>query len=183
MNKPAQFKYHNRQGGISMIEVLISVAIASIGLLGLAGMQATGLQSNHTAYHRSQANVLAYDMADRIRANVDTAANYLSSYTPVTLDPVTKVEIIDGVPVVVIQYPENEENQIDGCSTTGGCTAEQMARADMVAWNRSVAAALPSGTGAVTLNGSLFTVSVRWDDNRSGGIDGNDPTVQVSFRL
>ena len=52
-----------------MIEVLVTVLILAIGLLGLAGLQSTSLRSNHSAMLRSQATVLAYDIADRLRAN------------------------------------------------------------------------------------------------------------------
>ena len=58
-----------KQRGFSMIEVLVTVLILAIGLLGLAGLQSTALRSNHSALLRSQATVLAYDIADRIRAN------------------------------------------------------------------------------------------------------------------
>ena len=57
------------QHGFSMIEVLITVLILAIGLLGLAGLQSTGIRANHSAYLRSQATILAYDIADRMRAN------------------------------------------------------------------------------------------------------------------
>ena len=59
--------------GFTLIEVLISMLILAVGLLGLAGLQATGLRNNLSAYNRSQATQLAYDMADRMRANVDDA--------------------------------------------------------------------------------------------------------------
>lgn len=58
-----------RQHGATLIEVLIAVVVLSIGLLGLAGLQVTSVQSNHSAYQRSQATLLAYDLADRMRAN------------------------------------------------------------------------------------------------------------------
>ena len=57
------------QCGATLIEVLIAVLILAIGLLGLAGMQMTSVQSNHSAYYRTQATVLAGDLADRMRAN------------------------------------------------------------------------------------------------------------------
>lgn len=62
-----------RQGGFSMIELLVAILIVSVGLLGIAGLQAYGLQANHSAYLRSQATVLTYDALDRMRANVDAA--------------------------------------------------------------------------------------------------------------
>lgn len=59
--------------GLSLIEVLVTLLITSVGLLGLAALQARSLQFNHGAYLRSQANILAYDIADRMRLNKDDA--------------------------------------------------------------------------------------------------------------
>ena len=59
--------------GFTLMEVLIAVLILSIGLLGLASLQANGLRSNFSSYARSQAVILANDMADRMRANLTEA--------------------------------------------------------------------------------------------------------------
>ena len=59
--------------GFSLIEVLVSVFVLSVGLLGLAGLQGFSLKHTNTAYYRGQAIQLTYDMADRIRANVEHA--------------------------------------------------------------------------------------------------------------
>ena len=64
----------NRQGtknqlGFSLLEVLIALLILSIGLLGLAALQTTGLRSNQMATMRTLATQIAYDMSDRMRAN------------------------------------------------------------------------------------------------------------------
>ncbi len=59
--------------GFTLTEVLITVVIMAIGLLGLAGMQANSLKFNHSAYLRSQATNLAYDIVDRMRANRSAA--------------------------------------------------------------------------------------------------------------
>ncbi|WP_019339727.1 type IV pilus modification protein PilV [Stutzerimonas stutzeri] len=60
---------YNKEAGATLIEVLIAMMVLAIGLLGLAGLQATSIQSNHSAYYRSQATLLAGDLADRMRAN------------------------------------------------------------------------------------------------------------------
>lgn len=62
-------KQPKSQQGASLIEVLVAIVILSIGLLGLAGLQVTSVQSNYSAYYRSQATLLAYDLGDRMRAN------------------------------------------------------------------------------------------------------------------
>lgn len=62
------------EDGFTMVELLVAVLVLSIGLLGLAGLQAAGLRNNQSAYQRSQATILAYDIADRMRANQAAAA-------------------------------------------------------------------------------------------------------------
>ncbi|RLK48633.1 type IV pilus assembly protein PilV [Alkalispirillum mobile] len=62
-----------RSSGFSLLEVLIAVVVLSIGLLGLATLQATSLGFNHEAYTRSQATLTAYDITDRMRANREAA--------------------------------------------------------------------------------------------------------------
>lgn len=58
-----------RQSGFTLLEVLVAIVVLSIGLLGLAGLMATSLRNNQSAYHRSQAVLLAYDISERMRAN------------------------------------------------------------------------------------------------------------------
>ncbi|MGR9012099.1 MAG: type IV pilus modification protein PilV [Gammaproteobacteria bacterium] len=55
--------------GFTLIEVLVSMVILAIGLLGLASLQGISLKNNQDAYLFSQANALAYEMSDRIKAN------------------------------------------------------------------------------------------------------------------
>lgn len=66
-----------RQRGISMVEVLVTVVIISFGLLGVAGLLATGLRNNQSSEWRTQASILAYDMAERMRANRQAALDGL----------------------------------------------------------------------------------------------------------
>ena len=56
-------------GGFTLLEVLIALVVLSIGLLGIAALQGVGLRSSNGAYLTSQASLLAYDLADRIRTN------------------------------------------------------------------------------------------------------------------
>ena len=59
-----------RQAGMSLIEVLVSVVILAVALLGTAKLTSSSLKSTNTAYYRSQATVLADDILDRMRANI-----------------------------------------------------------------------------------------------------------------
>lgn len=69
----------HRQDGLSLLEVLVSLVVLAIGLLGLAGMQIMSVKSNYSAYSRSQATLLAYDLADRARAYPRSAATILAN--------------------------------------------------------------------------------------------------------
>lgn len=54
---------------MTLIEVLVTLILISVGLLGVAALQLTTLKGNQEAYVRSQASVLADYILDRIRAN------------------------------------------------------------------------------------------------------------------
>lgn len=55
--------------GFSLIEVLVALAIMSFGMLGIAALQVTGVRANQGAYLRSQATLIANDLAERMYAN------------------------------------------------------------------------------------------------------------------
>lgn len=63
------------ESGFTLLEVLVSIIILSIGLLGMAGLLTVSLKSNNTANYRSQATMLADDIMDRMRANLTHARN------------------------------------------------------------------------------------------------------------
>ncbi|MGQ0618551.1 MAG: type IV pilus modification protein PilV [Panacagrimonas sp.] len=58
-----------RLRGFTLLEVLIAIVVISIGMLGVAGLQLAAVRSNTQSYERSQATALAYEMADKLRAN------------------------------------------------------------------------------------------------------------------
>lgn len=57
------------QGGYTLLEILIAAILLTGGLIGLATMQVNGTRLNNSAYLRTQANIQAYDIIDRMRAN------------------------------------------------------------------------------------------------------------------
>ena len=60
---------HRHQRGASLLEVMISVLILAIGLLGIAAMQATALRNTQGSLERSQAVIQSYAILDSMRAN------------------------------------------------------------------------------------------------------------------
>ena len=65
-----------RQGGVTIIEVLVTLLIIALGLLGLAGLEARLQSSEMESYQRAQALVLLDDMVNRLNTNRADAANY-----------------------------------------------------------------------------------------------------------
>nr|WP_200332817.1 type IV pilus modification protein PilV [Thiocystis violacea] len=68
-----------RQRGVTLLEVLITMVVLSIGLLGFAALQTVSMKSNRTALYRSYATTYAYDILDCIRANRASAGAYAVS--------------------------------------------------------------------------------------------------------
>lgn len=73
-----------RQTGVTLIEVLVAIALLSMGLLGLAGLQLRGMQVNQGSAMRSQATIMAEDLADRMRADFSATNSgaFIGHFTP-----------------------------------------------------------------------------------------------------
>ncbi|WP_018151999.1 type IV pilus modification protein PilV [Leeia oryzae] len=69
------------QTGVTLLEVLVTLIILAIGLLGLAGLQMRLQSSQMEAFQRSQALIMLNDMASRIAANRTNAASYVTGTT------------------------------------------------------------------------------------------------------
>ena len=84
-----------KQRGFTLLEVMVAMLIVSIGLVGLAGLLITGSKNNQSAYHRSQASWMAYDILDRMRANRTLAQNGTYNLTVGATPTVTGTALTD----------------------------------------------------------------------------------------
>ena len=114
--------------GFTLIEVLVTIVLLAIGLLGLAGLQAFSLKNSHGSFYRSIASQQAADMADRIAANQKgvTGGYY------------------DNLSATIPTNP-------NCINTTTPCTAQQVAVTDQYQWLRANAVVLPNGSGTVCI--------------------------------
>ncbi len=134
------------QDGFSMLEILITLIVVAIALLGTAGMQAYALKLGQGGQFRNQAVYLAADMAERIEANKPfSAASGVAGYEAVVAAPVN-------------------------CSAAA-CTSADLATRDINNWNIAINNLLPSGQGTITraVSGNLYTytVVVSWLDRHT----------------
>jgi type IV pilus assembly protein PilV len=141
-----------KQSGFTLLEVLVAMLVLSIGLLGLAGLMASSMRNNQSAYHSTQATWLAYDILDRIRANRTGAL--AGTYNGAAL----------GSPAT--------------CSTAA--PSGSIAAQDIGGWKNMIACALPAGDGSITVTPAnrQVRVIIQWNDSRGTGSDPTDPDQQ-----
>jgi len=167
------------------MEVLVTVVILSIGLLGVAGLQFGSLRGNQSAFHSSIAAALAADGADRLRANV-----------PGARDPRVPGVLRHSYDMV------NAAGADPACIDTG-CSYDQVAQHDAYEWITSLETQLPSGQGvicrdstpydgtsAVADNGcdgdtasGIFAIKIWWDHDRGALDDAGNPTPLMAYRV
>ena len=72
---------HRSLRGFTLLEVLISLLILLIGLLGVAALMLKGQRASFEGYQRQQALAMAQEMAEKIRTNQGAARCYVTGTT------------------------------------------------------------------------------------------------------
>jgi type IV pilus assembly protein PilV len=116
--------------GFTKIEILVTLVILMIGLLGIAGLMAQGQRSSFEAYQRQQALMLANDMAERIKAN---RAGADDTEVASTYDVAVPVGDPAGTGA---RYDNLLKGVVTNCVTTSGtCTTSQVVMFDAALWD------------------------------------------------
>ncbi len=148
------------ESGFSLIEIMVTMFVMSVGLLGLAKMESFSMRMNHSAYLRTQGALLAQNMIARIRANQA------------------------GVKSLAYNGLANPA-RIANCLSKTGCNGTEMAQNDAFDWQILLPAILPSGQGTICIDstpadgadasnaacdgvGSLYAAKLWWNDARDG---------------
>lgn len=90
---PAEYTGRSQQHGFSLIEVLISMLVLSLGMLSLAALFISSLSTSHAASQRSQATFLAYDIIESMRANRKAALASCYTATAACSNPVARNDL------------------------------------------------------------------------------------------
>lgn len=147
------------QSGMTLIEVLVTALVLTVGLLGTAAAQMKALQYADAARMDSQASFIAYDMLDRIRANVDgnphSAAQVLPRYALASLD-----QAPSGA------NPGNARDQ------------------DLFDFKTNIRAfAVDDAEASIALSGAAVTITLQWSDRRAAGQEDALRTFTLSSAL
>ena len=151
--------------GFTLLEVLISLLILAVGVLGVATLQLSTYDQLRTSNNFPMAAQLSGNMADRMLANSAQALAGAYNHTA-----------------------PSTSSAPDCYSST--CSAAERAAFDVAQWQARIAgnddtwggAGLPSGRGevaAVTGTTNEFEIIVRWDDDRSGSTDTDCPPADA----
>jgi len=173
-----------RQRGIGMIEVLITLVILAVGLLGVASLQFIGSFANKEALSRTQAVLVSEQMTERLRASAVSS------------------QITDGF-VVHNNYFDDDNYNFNNLSCAGStppyechclnipidipncqigsCEASELAVYDAYQMSCSMVRENPNATVSVTCDdtdttdtdactaGSIHNIMVKWPSQSWGG--------------
>lgn len=165
------------QRGFTLLEVLIAIVIFSIGLFGIAGLQASGMRYTQASQLRLVAVAQAETIADRMRANPAGLVEGHYNLVGATLG--------GNMPTALLK----------NCLTTS-CDRRELAIFDLVTWNAPTVGnatrgsnndVLPGGTGAVCIDstpedgkstgwacdniGAIYVIKVQWIERSTGEDD------------
>ncbi|WP_293763419.1 type IV pilus modification protein PilV [uncultured Aquitalea sp.] len=148
-----KYEVERSQAGFTMLEILVSIVILAIGLLGIAGMQLNNLRYSSLSASRAQASLLAEQMAERIRSNPGVDYSQVSSGTA------TNCYTASCTQTQRRDFDITEMSQIASDSVRGG---------------------LASGTLTVTAASGGYTVLIGW--NERAGFNGGAASQAAQFQ-
>jgi len=144
MDTRAQYSFGSvsRYRGFTLLEVLVTLFVIAIALLGTAGLQSYAMKVHQGGQLRTQAVVLGSDMLERIEANNEAAK--VGAYVA---DPLPSAFPVD-------------------CFGTS-CTTAALATYDLVQFKTKLEAALPNATATIVRTGAgpwTYTLQINWEE-------------------
>ena len=147
------------QRGFSLVEVLVSIVILSIGVLGAVGMQAAAMQSNREVRFQSIAGSLARELAEKMRGNHAVAIQTSAADNPYLLDTTLTASTALAVPS-------------PNCYTASCPTATDIADWDIYEWQLRIKEVLPTPRVRICMDSDPFDADgkPKWDCSNTGNI-------------
>lgn len=154
------FSANRRKSGFSLVEVLISMIVLSIGVIGAVGMQVSALRTIQQSAFQTRASQLAADMADTIRASMSRAEGY-------------------GVASPFPQLDYKAANEVEPAPPAGlcyvnVCDAQAYVDFEIYEWKKRIHSDLPGGRVMICYDAHPWeeaTKSLKWSCNGGPGSD------------
>lgn len=155
-------RHRNRRppqsAGFSLVEVLVALIVFSVGLLGIAKMEALALSTTSTSSRRSIAALEASSLAASMHVNRGFWESAAASGIQVTMAGTTVTNLPGGAAPV--------------CDYSGGgqpaaCSAQGLAAFDLNAWAVTLSTVLPNDAATVQCNTTTpleCTIQIQWSE-------------------
>ncbi len=158
------------QQGMALMEILISVLVVSVGLLGHAGLTSMAIDSTQTANIHGIAAYQASGISTRIRCNP-------SFWKTITDDSSFKIKLTNNNGVVQLTNLGDASyntiiNSTTNCSSTY-CTPQQQAAFDIKTWGQTHVENFPQGTVSIEkIAGArpLFQITMNWTEKQMSAV-------------
>lgn len=128
-------RLNTRNAGATLIEVLVTLVLIALGLLGLAAFQVRTQQLSLESYNRAQALVILEAIVNRINANRQTAQCYV-------------ITLPTGRPY--LGYADVNHAGALTCAGFGDANTQQLAVNDLAEWDQILKGALEVASGNAT---------------------------------
>lgn len=174
--------HRRRCEGFTLVEVLVSLLVLSIGLLGVGKLMFGAVRSDDSAFMRTQATALGYQILDAMRANRPGAMSQFYDTTQAQFTALSDPGVL--------------------CDSSSGGTActngQTLASYDLWAWKQRMigtaaapGALPPTSVGSVTTatganNQVVATITIQWDDSlaqQTFNASGTAPTLTQTLTL
>jgi len=152
---PAPMQRHAR--GISLIEVMVSVLVLAVGLLGIAAMQSLALRGGQGSLESTQAIMATNSILEAIRANRTQADSYNMAKTCTTPSGGGSLVANDKA-----DWIKSLKGTIGAGDATDTTVCGQISNCD-------------------DANATTCTITVYWDDSRAGG--GTSRSLSVESQI
>jgi len=157
----------SRQRGLSLIEAVVALVVAALGLMGVAGMQLRTLSDTQTAVRHAQAIRLIEDFSERLSVHPGA------------------LSVINGTGTsgyIINAWGQGLSNPAKDCASQN-CTANELVAWDIFTWLQQVRNVLPAGDGVVFFTAAENGVAgdrrqlgilIRWRENENANLTADD---------
>ncbi|MCD2511425.1 type IV pilus modification protein PilV [Comamonas endophytica] len=151
----------SRQAGFSLIEVMVSLVVVSLGMLGLAGLLINGVAATKTSQLRNAASLQVTSLADAMSANRrfwgDTELGEISFTAQGT----------------VIESQQNIDLGVSADCLNAACSAHHLAAYDVRTWLAALDNQLPDARSqvhcSVNFDAKNCHATVKWNEKYYSG--------------